>query len=384
MMMRNAVLVAAAMTAALSAQTRTPTSAPGASPARPASPAACTTATDACTEFVTLGGGPARSLIYRTHSLNARNDAIRRALIMVHGTNRNADHYFSTATAAAFLAGAIDDTVVISPRIASNSVRAGAAPGRGAGGCSDVLAANEVNWSCNGDSWRSGGNSTSHPDLTSFDFVDQILRKLANTSTFPNMKAIVVAGHSAGGQFVARYQMANRIHETLGVPITYVVANPSSYAWPDATRPTAAADAAPDNAKAAWQTEDVHTKFSYGPFEAGSCANYDKWPFGLESRTSGYTAKMSDDQLKKQLVSRPTTFLFGQVDVLPLGGFDSSCGAMAQGATRRARGEAYVKYLNETLGAKHAVQIVSECGHNDRCVYTTDKVFPAIFPKAGQ
>jgi pimeloyl-ACP methyl ester carboxylesterase len=335
----------------------------------PSSGAACTTAAPACTEWVALGSGPARSLIYRTYSLDARNDAIRRAMIMVHGTNRNADHYFSTATAAAFLAGAVADTVVISPRIAS-----------AAGNCRDTLDTNEVSWSCTGDSWRSGGNAASHPDLTSFDFVDQILRKLANKSVFPNLKAIVVAGHSAGGQFVARYQMANRIHETLGVPVTYVVANPSSYAWPDATRPLPADDAAPENAKGAWSTEDVHTKFSYGAFDATSCANYDRWPAGLENRITGYTAKTSDEQLKKQLVSRPTTFLFGQVDVLPLGGFDSSCPAMAQGATRRARGEAYVKYINEHFGAKHAVQIVSECGHNDRCVYTTDKVLPAIFP----
>jgi hypothetical protein len=54
---------------------------------------------------------------------------------------------------------------------------------------------------------------------------------------------------------------------------------------------------------------------------------------------------------------------------------------MAQGATRRARGEAYVKFVNEKLGAKHAVQIVPECGHNDRCVYTTSEVLPVIFPK---
>jgi pimeloyl-ACP methyl ester carboxylesterase len=336
----------------------------------PAAAAACTTATEACTEWVTLGGGPARSLIYRTRSLDARDDNVRRALIMVHGTNRNADHYFATAATAAFLAGALDDAVVIAPRIAS-----------AAGNCHDVLAANEVSWSCSGDSWRSGGVSASHPDLTSFDLVDQILRKLANKSMFPNLHAIVVAGHSAGGQFVARYQMSNRVHDTLGVAVTYVVANPSSYAWPDATRPLPVDDAAADAAKGAWQTEDVHTKFSYGPFDASACANYNRWPAGLENRITGYTAKISDEQLKKQLVARPATFLFGQVDTLPLGGFDSSCPAMAQGATRRARGEAYVKYVNEKLGAKHAVQIVSECGHNDRCVYTTDKVLPVIFPK---
>jgi pimeloyl-ACP methyl ester carboxylesterase len=369
MMIRTTAVVFAATLAGLPMQTRTP-----------APRAACTTATDNCTEWVALGGGGARSRIYRTHSLDVRNDGVRRALIMVHGTNRNADHYFSTATAAAFLAGAMDDTVVISPRIASNS-RAGAPAGRGGGGCNDTLDTNEVNWSCGGDSWRSGGNSTSHPELTSFDFVDQILKKLANKSIFPNMKAIVVAGHSAGGQFVARYQMANKVHDTLGVPVTYVVANPSSYAWPDATRPQPVDDATPENAKGGWNTEEPHTKFSYGAFDAGACANYDRWPSGLENRTGGYTAGISDEQLRKQLVSRPTTFLFSQVDVLPLGGFDSSCSAMAQGATRRARGEAYLKYINEHFGAKHAVQIVSECGHNDRCVYTTDKVFPAIFPK---
>jgi hypothetical protein len=74
------------------------------------------------------------------------------------------------------------------------------------------------------------------------------------------------------------------------------------------------------------------------------------------------------------------TFLLGQVDTLPLGGFDASPNAMAQGPTRRARGEAFVKYVNETMGAKHPILIVSECGHNDRCVYTTPDVLPVIFP----
>ena len=70
------------------------------------------------------------------------------------------------------------------------------------------------------------------------------------------------------------------------------------------------------------------------------------------------------------------------MDTLPLGGFDSSCGAMAQGPTRRARGEAYVKFVNDKLGAKHAIQVVSECGHNDRCIFTTDAVLAVIFPKS--
>ena len=334
---------------------------------------ACLTATHDCTEWVALDGGPARSLIYRSYSLDKRNDAIHQALVIIHGARRNADHYFNTAIASAFLAGTTEDTVVISPRIASSNPEDS--------DCSDKLDSNEVNWSCEGDSWRSGGSSTSHPHLTSFDLIDQILRKLANKAVFPNLTKIVIAGHSAGGQFVMRYQMANRVHDLLGVPITYIVSNPSSYAWPVSARPMPYDDAAPDNAKEAWNSEEVHTQFSYNIFDATSCADYDEWPYGLKNRIGGYTAKTSNDQLKKQLVSRPMIYLLSQVDVLPLGGFDSSCAAMAQGPTRRSRGEAYVKYMNERLGAKHGVQIISECGHNDRCVFTSDEVLPVIFPK---
>src|ERR1035438_5668340 len=175
----------------------------------------CITATDACTGWVTLAGGPSRSMVYRTYSLDARNEKITRALVVIHGTNRDADNYYRNALAAAFLADALNDTVVIVPRIASADR-----------GCHDELAAHEVSYSCSGDSWRSGGTAINFDKLTSFDFVDEIMRKLAKRQAFPNLKEIVLAGHSAGGQFVTRYEMSNRIHETLGLPLTYVVANP--------------------------------------------------------------------------------------------------------------------------------------------------------------
>jgi pimeloyl-ACP methyl ester carboxylesterase len=330
--------------------------------------APCTTATAPCEQWIMFGGGPARSMVYASYSLDKPNAAVTRALVMVHGAGRNADHYFETATSAAFLAGALDNTVIVAPRLI-------AAP--------DKPEPSEVVWPGRGDTWRSGGMSPTHPTLSAFDFVDEILRKLANKKNFPNLKNIVVAGHSAGGQYVTRYEMANKVHGTLGVAITYVVANPSSYAWPAAVRPLPTGDADPagaDKEALGADGEKLHTQFTYGPFDATKAANYDRWPAGLEDRT-GYTAQMSDEQLKKQLAERPTTYLLGQVDVLPLGGFDSSPAAMAQGPTRRARGEAFVKYITETLGAKPNAIIVPECGHNDRCIFTTDVVFPVIFPR---
>ena len=330
--------------------------------------APCTKATTTCERWVTYGKGPAKSMVYSSYPLDVANPAITRALIMVHGAGRNADHYFETSMAAGFLAGALDNTIIIAPHfIAAN----------------DKPAANEVVWPERGENWRSGGASPTNPTLTSFGFLDTLVLRLADKKMFPNLTKIVVAGHSAGGQVVTRYEMANRVHNTPGVSISYAVANPSTYAWPAAVRPLPTGDADPIDAYKASlgaRGDSLHTNFTFGAFDTTKAPNYDRWPAGLENRTTGYVAGMSDDQLKRQLVERPTTYLLGQVDVLPLGGFDSSPNAMAQGPTRRARGEAFFKYVNQTLGAKHRAIIVPECGHNDRCIFTTDVVFPVIFP----
>jgi len=73
----------------------------------------CTTATEPCERWVTFDGGPARSMVYASYPLDVANPAITRALIMVHGAGRNADHYFETSTAAGFLAGALENTLII-------------------------------------------------------------------------------------------------------------------------------------------------------------------------------------------------------------------------------------------------------------------------------
>jgi len=327
--------------------------------------APCTAANAACTEWISVGAG--RSLIYRNYPLETRNEGVRRALIMVHGAGRDADNYFRNALAAAFLAGALEDTVIIAPRLAS-----------AAGTCHDALAPGEISWNCS--SWRSGGAAVSHPEVTSFDFLDEVLRKTARKDVFPNLKEIVVAGHSAGGQVLNRYEMANRVHEKLGVPVSYVVANPSSYAWPESLRPSDSAYSVQAHAPG-YVPVSGPGGAAFRPFSgARDCVTYDEWPYGFKERI-GYAARESDEQLKMQLVSRPTTYLLGELDVFPLGGFDGSCPAMAQGPTRLARGEAFGKFVNESLGAKHAVKVVPECGHNARCMFTAEEALPVLFPK---
>lgn len=313
-------------------------------------PPPCVTAAPACTEWVPLGGG-ARALVYRTYPLTARHDGIRRALVMVHGQGRDADNYFRTSVAAAFLAGALPDTLVVSLRLASRD-----------GGCQDTLAQDEVNWPCSGNSWRAGGVSVSHATLTSYDFADAVLRSLANKDRFPGLRQIVLAGHSAGGQFANRYGMASTVHERLGVPVTYVVSNPSSYGYPEPVRPL------PDGT-------------GVGPYREGrNCTTFDRWPYGLEER-AGYAARLSPEQLKKQLVDRPVVYLLGELDTTPLAGFDASCPAMAQGPNRYERGTRFAAYVNGTLGARHTVVPVPLCGHNARCMFTNEAALPVLFPR---
>src|SRR2546421_65522 len=85
----------------------------------------CASAKAECTEWITIKGEPSKLLVYRSYSLEARNERISRALVFVHGINRDADNHFRTALAAAFLGGALNDTIIVAPRFASNS----AAPG---------------------------------------------------------------------------------------------------------------------------------------------------------------------------------------------------------------------------------------------------------------
>jgi pimeloyl-ACP methyl ester carboxylesterase len=342
----------------------------------------CTSAGSECTEWIAVKGEEPRLLVFRSYSLQQRNERVTRALIFVHGIKRDADNHFRTELASAFLAGHLDDTVLIAPRFASNS----STPGNEAGNCADVLAPHEANWFCENkrpDTWRSGGPEVTHTELASFDLMDEILRRLSDRQIFPNLRNIVVAGHSAGGQFVNRYAMTSPIHDLPGINISYVVANPSSYAYLDAKRPTASALPTTISSSAPGFQPPMPAN-PPPPFLAfddeRNCTGFDDWPYGLKNR-SGYANRITGEQIKAQAAARSVTYLLGDSDILPSGVFDISCPAVAQGPTRLARGLAYAKFMNEVYGAHHETIVVPFCGHSARCLFTADVALPVIFPK---
>jgi pimeloyl-ACP methyl ester carboxylesterase len=208
------------------------------------------------------------------------------------------------------------------------------------------------------------------PTVFTYTLVDEVIRRLGNKEVFPNLRTIVVTGHSAGGQFTNRYAAATRIDGEVKTPIHYVVSNPSSYLYLDTLRLPSGASC---DKKGACSTEFR----DYA--DAADCPAYNRWHYGLENR-SAYAARLTDEQLKNNLSRRSVTYLLGALDTLPILGFDSSCSAMAQGASRFARGLNYWNYVRSRYSANHKLVAVDDCGHNGRCMYTSSDALPVIFP----
>lgn len=328
--------------------------------ANPAKP--CTVAGPGCMEKVPLSGKGQFSQVYRSFPLTEKNARIERALIVVHGAGRNADSYFVSGVAGALIADTLETSIVIAPRYASNA----------GGSCNDKMEPGEISWTCGGDDdWRGGGAARGLKDVFAFGLIDDLIRTLSRRDLFPNLRTIVVSGHSAGGQFVTRYAGLAKPQATNGVAVKYAVMNPSSYLYLDPTRLPQAATC----------SEKGGCTSPFGEYrEAQKCATYNRWRYGLEKR-AGYNASLPDEELRKQMASRDVTYLVGELDTLPLYGFDSSCQAMAQGPNRRARGINFWNYMGLKYKAEHKLVIVGACPHNGRCMYTGDAALRVLFPK---
>src|ERR1700761_6607426 len=193
---------------------------------------------------------------------------IARAVIVLHGRLRNADVYYDSAKTAQAAAGAAGQaTLMIVPQfLAEVDIDA------------HHLPADTLRWTWEG--WEGGDDATGPKPASSFEALDAILAKLADRKLFPNLKDVVVAGHSGGAQVVQRYAIASRGEAPLTkahITVRYVVANPSSYAYFPNERPE--------------------------PALAASCSGYDNWKYGMAARPA-YLAKPTPAALEKTYVSR--------------------------------------------------------------------------------
>ena len=281
-------------------------------------------------------------------------DDVTRAVIVIPGWPRrdlrSGEHAAEVAGAAARA------TVIVTPQfLTARDVAA------------HNLADNILRWG--EDDWKVGKPSQGSAAISSFQVVDEIFHRLANRAIFPSLKTIVLAGHSAGRQFVQDYAVLGRGEANLGdapVHVRYVVANPATYLYLTDERPDSNGD--------------------FAPFNAASCRAFNRWNYGLQADIPAYSPRPgSIDELKTRYLRRDIIYLLGTADNAPDGdGQDQSCAAEAQGATRYARGEAFDAYVH-TLDP-HTTQRVYEArgiGHSSYRMFSSVCGQAALFDKPG-
>jgi hypothetical protein len=294
--------------------------------------------------------------LYLSSPWDTPQAGIVRAVIVVHGKLRNADTYFKAGQKALAAAEAESDvapdtTLLIAPQfLATIDTETREQP-------ADVL-----RW--DGNAWMGGEPATGNVPLSSFTALDAIVTRLADRRLFPNLRQIVIAGHSGGAQVVQRYAVAMHENPVLAeenIGLRFLVANPSSYAYFDAQRP--AADGVP------------------APYDAGQCPGFDQWKYGMQDRPA-YVNDRTPQQLEQAYAARPVTYLIGADDHDPAqAALDKSCAGEAQGPHRMARGMAYYHYLQmrHPGSLNQSFHVVPGVGHNGTRMLTSACAVSVMF-----
>jgi len=279
---------------------------------------------------------------FRTHDLGVGAEGPTRALVIVHGAGRNAEYNFSTGLQAT-LSGLEDNVVVVAPHFLTDE---------------DAPLPDEPYWSSNG--WKKGHLSVTggpSPRVSSYAALDTVVARLSDRSLFPNLEEIVLAGHSAGGQVTHRYAAGGM--PPRGVPIRYVVANPSTYLFLGPERP------------------DGDGGWASPPFP--DCPEYREWHFGLEGLNS-YMSQRPEGRIEDNLRSRDVTVILGDEDTGSTR-LDVSCGANLQGPHRYARGLNLLAYMDTFHpGHAHARLVVPGVGHSSRAVFLSPEGLAILLP----
>lgn len=272
-------------------------------------------------------------------------EKIERVLIIVHGRLRNSQTYRRSAEQAAALAGQSATTLVIAPQFLNEK---------------DIalfsVADTVLRWQ--GNDWMAGGLSTAPFALSSYGALDQIVERIADRRQFPDVKQIVIAGHSGGGQVVQRYALLAHEQPALsaaGVKIRYVVANPSSYAYFNEQRPVA--------------------------FDHARCSGFNRWKYGLTDMPI-YAGGQTASQIEGVYIKRDVTYLLGQDDIDPQHpALDKACEAEAQGANRLVRGRNFFNYLlrRNPQGVNQRLVEVPGVGHSGKGIFTSPEGQKVLF-----
>lgn len=280
---------------------------------------------------------------YRSHSLELKNDRLEQLILVLHGTLRNANDYFESMGKATALAGKADSTLIVAPQIRIDE---------------DPREPGDLFWDESG--WKEGAPSLNGETggVSSFEILDALVERALETGRFANLRRVVITGHSAGGQVVARYMLGTHLPEKQsGVNFRFIVSNPSSYMYLNESRGGAE-----------------------GGFEIpeSECHSYDDYRYGTRN-LNAYMEKSGKARLLENVRRRDITLLIGEKDT-ELELLDVGCEAMHQGANRRERAERFFDHVNHFFSpAAVAFQLVLGVGHDQEKMYQSNEGLSVLF-----
>ena len=286
---------------------------------------------------------------FSNQSLDTPNDIVQKAVIVIHGANRNADDYYNSIYNNASDLGVLSETIIIAPQF--------------------LITADLNHWQPSTEfafwssttPWSSGGlsNSTNeHPrgyEISSYTIMDSLTAHLL--TIYPNIQDIVLLGNSAGGQFVNRYA-AGSDQEAEG-KIRYIVSAPSSYVYMD--------------------------EYRYGEFLfpmtwelPENCGEYNDYKYGLDD-LNHYMSMMGIDSIRERYSRRKIQYLIGSIDT----GGTQDCESMTQGSNRLERCIIYYNYLQYFYGSQiidnQQIALISGVGHDYNGIFSSSCGRSAVF-----
>ncbi len=298
-----------------------------------------------------IDGSVLRIPYFSATSVDSTNTAIRKVIIIVHGMNRNAgDYYRNMQDAASMSSHYTDSLLIVAPQFLEE----------------EDLDPNSLDdsylyWSSG---WKSGSNSknnSGHPRparISSYAVMDTLMMRLA--AHHPNLRFIILAGHSAGAQLVNRYAasspVADKLFTQYGIKTRFIVANPSSYLYLDGKR----------------AVQGTTDQFAV---PSTSCSKYNNWRYGLDNLYS-YPNQFGADSIRNMMKRREVIYLLGELDTDETSSsLDQSCQAELQGKNRLERGTIYYNYLvnyyGESIQQIQHRDTVPGVGHDNHKMFTS-------------
>jgi hypothetical protein len=293
--------------------------------------------------------GKIYSLRYASnHPIAEKNSKIKQLVIYIHGARRNGLDYYEWGEKAVKTAENTNETLFISPQFTSEKDLE-----------NHGHDSSHLFWTNN--NWRIGDESVSSKkrkmadSFSSFTVLDSMISNICNKNIFPELKKVIVVGHSAGGQFVSRYLGTTNLPNILKkYKFSFIVMNPSSYLYLDDRRPFIA-----------------NSVLSFKRPDTTGCPNFNVYPRGME-KLNPYAAKVDIEKIKRQFLTREVVFLLGGNDVnMNDSSLDKSCEGNLQGRFRLERGQFFYEYLQLYAKKKkiHKMEVVPGVAHDgDRMI----------------